>query len=76
MVWGKSRMPFTLPSYDADTTPIAGPTPAFSRIAPREESNGKPVRVLVQAWLHTRPTASEVMSTNWYLYYGTLGIRR
>ena len=41
----KPGMPFTLPSYDADTTPIAGPTPGFSRIAPREESNGKLVRV-------------------------------
>ena len=62
---GKPGMPFTLPSYDADTTPIAGPTPAFSRIAPREESNGKPVRVQNQAWRQTKPRKPEVMSTNW-----------
>jgi hypothetical protein len=61
---GKPGMPFTLPSYDADTTPIAGPMPGFSRIAPREESNGKLVRVKSQARQQTKPSVPEFMSTN------------
>ena len=61
---GKPGMPFTLPSYDADTTPIAGLTPGFSRIAPREESNGKPVRVQSQAWQQTKSPVPEPMNTN------------
>ena len=61
---GKPGMPLTLPSYDADTTPIAGPAPGFSRIAPREESNGKPMRVQIQEGAVYKASAPEIVRSN------------
>ncbi len=62
---GKPGMPFTLPSYDADTTPIAGQIQAFNRIAPREESNGKPMRVQIQEGAVYKASAPEIVRSNW-----------